>query len=333
MADIETLPFTPIAFPNVPDPNIPNAAQLGLFVIQGSNTVPTGISDSGLIVGQFNSDMGIWTKGPYGAMGFIDAGGSYGAFYGFGPYFLGVDQSGNPIAVPQPTPVFPTGINDSGTVVGNYPGDPFVDTYGFALSNPPVPTPYSPAGLVVSPIVYPGLTIGFFNTFVSGVNDSGEIIGNYQDWLQSTSGGFEISPGGVFTPLSYTPLAINNNGQIVGRDSSGNIVIDTNGSIRNLGMLPFTPTGFNDNGTIVGGDFLYNKGFFTQIQLNGETSVQINAINDQGYFVGSANGPGGQVGFETITPEPFAGIPILAGLCALGILRFRTRRLRTRIAS
>ena len=332
MADIATLSFTPIAFPNVPDPNIPNAAQLGLFVIQGSNTVPTGITDGGVIVGHFNSDIGIWTRGPYGSMGFVDAGGSYGAFYGFGPFFVGVDQSGNPVSTLQQTQLFPTGINDSGTVVGNYPGDAFFDTYGFALSNPPDPTLFSPQGLVVSPIVYPGLTFGLFNTFVSGINDSGEIIGNYQDQLQGTSGGFEISPGGVFTALSYTPLAINNNGQIVGEDSSGNILIDTNGSIRNLGMLPFTPTGFNDNGTIVGGDYVYNNGFLTQIQLYGETSVQINAINDGGYFVGSANGPGGQVGFETITPEPFAGLPILAGLCAIGILRFRTRRLRSRIA-
>jgi hypothetical protein len=318
MADVVTPPFKTIVFPNIPDPNIPNAAQLGLFVIQGSNTVPTGISDNGVVVGQFSANPGIWTVAPYGDMQFVESGGSYAAFFAVGPMF----------SLEAPPQVYRTGINDSGAIVGSFIGDEFDETSGF-VTGPPnffITLGYSyPQPALVTPIFYPALQPGFGYTNANGVNNSGEIIGTYFDYSQNTGGGFVLN-NGAYTPLSYSPLAINNLGQIVGEDSSGNFLIDTNGSIRNLGILPFTPTGFNDNGTIVGGDYLYNNGFLTQVDLKGESNVQINAINDNGYFVGTADGPSGQIGFEVTTPEPFAGIPLLAGVCGLAILRFRTRR-------
>ncbi len=314
-ADVVTAPFQTITFPNVPDPNIANAAQLGLFVIEGGNTVPTAINDAGVITGHFPQTIGIWSKIASGVpdFGFLDANGSYGAFYGLNP------DTFNNVAV------YPTGINDSGTIVGNYMGDAFLDNFGFAVDGVSAPSLYQPDGYVVSAINYPGLPVGFDNTFVRGINDNGQIIGTYLNQLTGDSGGFQLL-NGAFTPLSYTPIAINNLGQILGRDSSGNNLIDTNGNLRNLGILPFAPTGFNDSGTIVGGDYLYHNGFLTQIQLAGESGVQINAINDEGSFVGTANGADGQIGFEVTTPEPFTGVPLIAGLCGLAFLRFRTRR-------
>ena len=93
-------------------------------------------------------------------------------------------------------------------------------------------------------------------------------------------------------------------------------------------MLQFSPSGFNDNGVIVGGDYLYfyPSNIYTQVNLQGESGIQINAINDLGQFVGTANGSDGQIGFAVTTPEPYEGLPLLVGMGAIALRRFRAGR-------
>lgn len=325
IANVDTIAFTTIAFPNIPDPSVPNAAQSGLFIIVGGPAVPTGINNNGVIVGSFPQTIGIDSVDvpglPY--LAFQDSNGSFSAFYAFSPFVIGEDGAGNPVSeMVSSIGLFPRAINDSGTVAGNFPGDAFLDTFGFTVSGIYSSTPYGPMSFAVNPINYPNLTFGFDNTFVNGINNSGTVIGRFWDQATGATGGYSFN-NGVFTLLSYTPLAINNLGQIVGLDAGGDVVIDTNGVIKSLGVLPFLPSGFNDSGTIVGGDYLYQNGSLTQIQLQGSSGVQINAINDEGVFVGTANGTNGQFGFEAATPEPGALLALLAGIATLALVRYR----------
>jgi hypothetical protein len=324
IADIDTLPFTTIAFPFVLSNQNPPVYGPPYYQIEPSNTVPTGISGNGTVSGYFTANIGLWTSPPYGQLGFFEQSGNYSDFAIVGPVIFG--------------PVFQTyagGMNDSGTAVGGYaPGDYFGEVYGYITN--PTPGTGSPYNYI-DPVVYPGLQPGYGYTTLTGINDSGQVIGSFVNYCtdvdpttggcigQQIAGSFLLY-NGVFTDLPYTAIAINNLGQILGQAGNGDIVIDTNGNIKDIGPLPFTPTGFNDSDTIVGGNYLYHNGFLTQIQLQNETSVQINAINDQGVFVGVANGPGGQVGFETATPEPFAGLPLLGGIGWLVLRRLRNRR-------
>lgn len=173
--------------------------------------------------------------------------------------------------------------------------------------------------------------IGNGNTYFTGINDSGEIIGSYLNNF-GPSGGF-LFVNGAFIPLPFTPLAINNLGQILGKNSNGQIFAEKDGfTIENLGQLPFTPTGFNDDGTIVGGDDVYFRNNIAQLTIPGATGVQINAINDPGTIVGTYIGADGQsYGFEesgyvpVTTPEPrFLGL-LFAGLCGFVVRRRRIR--------
>jgi hypothetical protein len=318
-----TPPFQVVAVPDVPEPNAPP----DFFLLSAANTVPTGINNNGQIVGAYRSlpYPNVEGAGPFGTFGFLDSNGSYTAYYSGsadGNYctgFYGPSSCGNNL--------YPTGINDSGTMVGNFPGDQFGDISGFSAQGLYTFCQCKPLWLSVSSIVYPGVQPGSGQTLVTGVNDSGAMVGYYENASDRFAGGFLFN-GGVFTPLSFNPVAINDLGQILGVDSSGDTVIDTNGNIQSLGILPFAPTGFNDDGLIAGGDYLYYypRSSLIQVDLPGQSGVQINAINDLGQFVGTANGSNGQFGFEAATPEPYAGLPLLAGVCAIALLRLRARR-------
>jgi hypothetical protein len=322
-ADIETPPFTKIVYPNIPDPYPPSP---GLFILVGANTVPTGINNSNVVTGYFPQIIGNWSIVVHGVsdFGFVESNGAYGAFYVGYPYFQGYTPA-DFLLVPKDMAGYPTAINDSGTIVGSYVGDDALNTLGFSISSgQSTPFPY---GQPVDVIQYPGLFWAINGTVPRGINNAGEIVGN---WWSVDEQGYNIQGGfllkdGVYSPLSYAPLAINNLGQILGQLSNGDIIIDTNGSIRDLGVLPFIPTGFNNSGVIVGGDYLDRNGILSQISLAGASGVQINAINDEGNFVGTANDSNGQFGFEA-TPEPFAGLPLAAGLLALATRRFWKRR-------
>lgn len=315
-------PFQVVAVPDVPEIGAP----AGFLLLSAADTVPTGINNNGQIVGTYLNlpYPDVQGAGPFGTFGFFEANGSYGAFFAgeaSGAFCYSGGSCGNEL--------YPTGINDSGTVVGNYVGDQFGGIDGFVTQGLYTCSTCQTIGISVASIVYPGVQPGYGETNVTGVNDSGAIVGNYNyyDGLGDQFAGGFLFNGGVFTPLSFSPIGINNLGQILGLDSAGETLIDANGKIQDLGVLPFAPTGFNDNGFIVGGDYLYYypSGSLTQVNLQGESSVQINGINDLEQFVGTANGSNGQIGFEVATPEPYEGIPLMGGLCAIALLRFRAR--------
>ncbi|MCG6535687.1 MAG: PEP-CTERM sorting domain-containing protein, partial [Syntrophales bacterium LBB04] len=94
------------------------------------------------------------------------------------------------------------GINDAGTIVGNYQGP---GGSGFSLS-----------GGIYTSLDYPAL----------GINDAGQIVGNY---VLGTGYGF-LKDGNTYTSIIYPgsnftqPYGINDAGDIVGiySDASGN---------------------------------------------------------------------------------------------------------------
>lgn len=306
---IADISITTIAYPRIPLPGFP-----GLYVVDASDTVPTGINDNGVIAGQFQDNGNRGYNPPFGAYGFIDSNGLYSDFL-----------VGTPNCCSGRT--FPNAINDSGTIVGNYlPDLEFGDLLGFVTSQSDLEFGFS------SLFDYPGLFPGIGSTFFAGINDSGQVIGSYHSDLGGPSGGF-LFVNDTFIPLPFTPLAINNLGQILGQYSNGDVIVEKDGfTLQNLGQLPFTPTGFNDAGVIVGGGDAYYLGNTAQINIPGATGVQINAINDPGTMVGTYVGADGQTyGFEesgyvpVTTPEPR-----LFGLLFVGLFCFVVQRRRTR---
>ena len=106
------------------------------------------------------------------------------------------------------------GINSSGVVVGAYgTEDQFTENHGYSL-----------AGGVYTTIDVPGASL----TRATGINDSGQIVGDYQDGKGFH--GYLLDSNGTFTRLDVPGAAsthaygINDNGLIVGQytDSTGN---------------------------------------------------------------------------------------------------------------
>lgn len=155
-------------------------------------------------------------------------------------------------------------------------------------------------------IDYPGVCGGFAcGTEANGINNLGEVVGDYTDSGGFTHGYFSIPgsnpvtfdvPGGVLTIAN----AVNNKGVIVGiYVDNANVV---HGFIYNNGSLAFRDcpgarstflNGINDNGDIVG----YCSGFggfeipaatgqFTSIPCN-FPSLRPSGINKAGQIVGS----------------------------------------------
>jgi probable HAF family extracellular repeat protein len=113
-----------------------------------------------------------------------------------GTSFTILDYPGS-FTVPEQNSTVATGINDEGNIIGTYE-DSSGDFNGFLYSNGVFMTIDGAGG----------------NTTLSGINNSGQIVGATQ------TGGFVYS-GGTFTPtlgpngVALDPRGINNNGQIV----------------------------------------------------------------------------------------------------------------------
>lgn len=154
------------------------------------------------------------------------------------------------------------------------------------------------------------LGVGPYGTVFYGINDAGQIVGDY--WDGSVAHGFLYS-GGTYTtlsdPLGTTTYAfgVNNLGQVVGKyfDGSGaHIFIYSSGTYTTLkdpygagGSLGSNGLGINDSDQIVGSyidiggvrhGFLYNNGSYTTLDdpLAGATGTEANGINDAGQIVG-----------------------------------------------
>jgi uncharacterized membrane protein len=261
------------------------------------STYPSGINDSGQIVGQATG---------FGA--FLDTAGSFTI-----------------VNVPGATNTSASGINNSGQIVGWY--GVTSGTYGFldtggnftTISIPPGTSPCCP--------VAPG-------TFPRGINDSGHVVGQYNSTAGARSfldTGGSIStinvPGASFTAA----YGINSSGQIVGSYSSSasHGFLDTAGSLATIdvpGALNTYAIGINRSGQIVGyyvdtsgtHGFLDIAGRFSTIDVPGATGQTIaSGINNSGQIVGYYSGASGYHGFVA-TPVPGV-VPAISLLTTIAI--------------
>jgi probable HAF family extracellular repeat protein len=152
---------------------------------------------------------------------------------------------------------------------------------------------------------------GAYGTGASGINDSGQIVGDYATSFRI--GGSFLKDSGGYTaiefPGAYTTEAsgINDSGQIVGsysvsssapylthgflKDSAGYTAIDFPGAYATQA------TGINDSGDIVGDyfngpngmaqGFLKDSAGYTTLDVPGATSAYASGINDSGQIVGT----------------------------------------------
>lgn len=203
--------------------------------------------------------------------------------------------AGDPLAMAN-------GINNSRTVVGGFSnGTAFVDSSGLVL----------PLGAVNG-------TTTFQTAF--GVNDNGQVVGQYTDSNTGTTPGYVLQSGTYRTlnPVANAAVtnaqAVNDNGLVTGfystdgvhqhgffyNTAAGVYTLAPDPAIANLVLTQFL--GLNDNGTAVGyyqlpdgsqHGFLYNINTQTytflddpNAALTGLSITQITGINDSGELTG-----------------------------------------------
>ena len=147
------------------------------------------------------------------------------------------------------------------------------------------------------------------NSQATGVNDSGWVVGFYQEGPNSspTFTAF-VDKSGVITTFE-APSATST--QALGVNDLGEIVGDY--TLANGDMF-----GFVDRG-----------GSFITLDPFGSTAVTANGINDLGQVVGFYTANGNTIGFETTIPEPSTWAMMFLGFAGLGFLGYRKARMGT----
>jgi probable HAF family extracellular repeat protein len=189
-----------------------------------------------------------------------------------------------------------------------------------------------------------GMTFGF------GVNDSGQMVGQYHD---NTIGDIavEYSNGSLLTLFGGAALAINNAGEVVGWSRNltsqyGYPVLYKDGVATQIGPeSPYSRAlGINNSGVVIGmyapdynvlHAFVYQNGVFSDLNDiasagPGAEFESADAINDLGQITGRYLDANGDVGAYLLTPDPSSPAPEPATLgwaIAAGVLR-RSRRRR-----
>jgi uncharacterized membrane protein len=260
-------------------------------------TQASGINNSGQIVGTF---------GP-GTIGQVIE--AHGFLYS-GGIFSQID-----VPFPGVTVTVAFGINNAGQIVGAYSGGHgFLDDGGAFT---PIDAPFlfatstTAIGInnrqqIVGTWVQTSFTHGFLDdggvirsldypvaggeTFPTGINDAGEIVGNWDIYHLGHGGGF-VASGGVFVnfvapfPGLVSLRGVNNTGDIVG--------------------------------TVGLSSFLYSGGVFTLIDVPfaGASDTIATGINDLGQIVGTYFADGHEHGFlATPIPEPVPFLLLTFGL-------------------
>ncbi len=151
------------------------------------------------------------------------------------------------------------------------------------------------SGYTFTTISVPGTSAG--NTAVFGINDRGQIVGNFADYtglhgFLDSHGNFTTidAPGSTFTELA----GINNRDEILGAAVPIGNFIYAHGTFTTLTNDPYYSTGINDLGQIVGSGagpegndgFVDTRGNITLIDVPGAFSTGAIAINDSGQIVG-----------------------------------------------
>lgn len=148
-------------------------------------------------------------------------------------------------------------------------------------------------------IFYPGATY----IEVNGINNSGQVVGWYEDGNNYQYHGF-IYSGGAFSPLDHPSATdtevygISNNGLIVGKwyNSSGSayIFVRSSSGIFTTIYPPDDPYGINSNRTVVGSyndaagthGFVFSGGGLITLDYPGATETMAWGINDKGKVAG-----------------------------------------------
>ena len=159
------------------------------------------------------------------------------------------------------------------------------------------------------------------DTFITGVNHNGSIVGGYDRLLQNgvefRSSGF-MHRNGTYFPIDVPwakntlPYSLNDRGEIVGVYSQSGVwkglMLTAKGyaKISVPGFSSVTPSGINNVGMIVGtvderhGSVLVEKGFAAKggtvqlISFPGSSSTSLHGVNDEGTIVGSYGSPDGK---------------------------------------
>jgi len=225
-----------------------------------------------------------------------------------------------------------TAIDDRGRIIGSYQLNSSATLHGFVLENDSFETlDVSPLGGTLRGINKHGEISGFLSdqnglhafryfsgittvidvpganlTEGTGLNDKGQIVGDYRDPTNSNIFHGFVYENGYFITLDFpgasatAPSSINNRGQIVGffLNASGfhGFLFDSGlyTSIDMPGALFTNPLSINDHGVIVGSysngftnhGFIYRDGTFTTIDFPEAALTEVWGINNKGTIVG-----------------------------------------------
>ncbi len=275
-----------------------------------SSTYPFGLNNRGDIVGSFN-----------------DATGSH-AFFETGGKFTTINPPGSGTSA-----VNAYGVNDSGQIVLSVAVRPSLfGSHSFLYDHG-----------IFSPIDAPGPTLG---TQVTGINNSGQIIGYFADSARVEHA--YVETGGTFTLIeppgtnnTIRPSGISNDGRIVGSFDDNNHGFLYDAGIFTTLDVPGTRDGFPQGINTAGGilvdadlhSFVYSGGNLTPINVPGALGGEASSmgINDIGQVVGYYTDTAGhQHGFlatpASTVPEPRT-LPVLAASLCVFFALARQRKL------
>lgn len=188
-------------------------------------------------------------------------------------------------------------VNDHGDIVGNS----FTGTGGFVRA-------FVLKGGVFQTIDIPGATL--INP--AAINNRGTVVGSYNDGTGTF--GF-ILKGSVIEKLANPAAGINDKGEIVGNFPNGGAYLLKDGVITPVtgpGGAAASVAAINNSGTILGsssGPFVLTGGVYTSIHfpLNAFFTV-VNGLNNDGQITGFSIGPKGLTTFIG-TPASTTGTP------------------------
>jgi probable HAF family extracellular repeat protein len=225
--------------------------------------------------------------------------------YSGGTYSTLIDPLADPTQGPS---TIASDINNSGQIVGQYNNSHGV--FGFVYANGVYTDLDDPLGH------YTLNSKTYSYTTATGINNLGQIVGNYGDGSGSATGNGFLYSSGTYTTIAFPGAAqtqiqgINDSGQIVGTYSTNsgppyNVrgFVYSNGTYATLNYPSATVSqafGINNEGQIVGNystsagqqlGFLYSNGNFTSLSgPSGALFPTPFSINNLGQIVGSYNG-------------------------------------------